>query len=135
MAISSYIPFPFKSKTLIAIQREQNTKYVEAELASSVIEIFQSACYRSPNDMQQPLVLQFGNPAVQHYCLQNYNFPLEQILVEYGSNKVININQLKENEGQGQFIQSYAGLSCIILATLGFAKQHDIEIQKTYIKL
>ncbi len=135
MTSPPHLPFPFSGKAAILISKGTSTYEINAELARSDIEIFQSACYRGPEDLPRPLVLQFGNPAVQHFCLQNYDFPLEQILVEYESNKVVSINPLKPKQGEGHFIQGYAGLSCIILAGPGFANQHNIEIQNTLITI
>jgi hypothetical protein len=135
MTRTPHLPTPFPWRTTLTIRNESGTSQIAAEIARSEIEWFQSACYRGPEDVPRPLVLQLGNPAVQHFCLQNYDIPLEQVLVEYGTHKVSSINTLTPRQGEGSFIQGYAGLSCIILGLPGFAKLNGIEIQNTFITL
>lgn len=86
-------------------------------------------------DPGQPLVLQFGNPTIQNFSMQKFSVPLEQILVEYGTNRVIGIYQLKLNEYSGGHIVGFSGLSCVILSVPGFARNHDIETKNTFITL
>lgn len=131
------LPIPFPGRVVIHVTRELGTTPVEAELGTSDVEIFQAASYRWPHELVRPLVLQFDRPAAQHFCLQNYEFDVEQILVEYGTDKVLSVNPLKARptETGGQFIQSYAGLSCLILALPGFAEKFGIEPQNTFITL
>ena len=134
-ANDQHLPFPFPRRTAMAIGRQTNNDVLIAELAASDIEIFQSACYRDVMDPGQPLVLQFGNPTIQNFSMQKFSVPLEQILVEYGTNRVIGIYQLKLNEYSGGHIVGFSGLSCVILSVPGFARNHDIETKNTFITL
>ncbi len=129
------LPFPFCERTVLSICSNGYETSVEAELAASVIEIFQSACFRPSLKEDQPLVLRFDNPSVQSYCLQNYLTPLELIHVESGTNKVTGITTVQPSLNSGSMIQSFSGLSCAILASPGFASRHHIQMKHSYITL
>ena len=79
---TTHLSFPFAKNAEITIKRKKRITKIEAELATSEIEIFQSACYRTSKDLQKPLVLFFENSTIQSFTLQNYQTPIEQILVE-----------------------------------------------------
>ncbi len=130
-----HLPFPFPGRTELSIRGQSREAVMVAELATSVIEIFQCASYRNGFDPDQPLVLRFDNPSVQSYCLQNYQVPLELIQVEYGTGKVTGIALLAPNPYPGSMIQAFSGLSSVILAAPGFVAQHNIEVQHSYITL
>jgi hypothetical protein len=130
---NQHLAFPFANQAELVIKTKSKKTSVQAELASSVIEIFQSACFRKPSDLTQPLVLQFGDPTLQHFTLQNFSFKVEQILVEAGSNKIVGIYWHHPNQAKGNVIQGFSGLSCVILATPGFAEKHKIDLKDTRI--
>jgi len=131
----NHLTFPFPGRTELTISGKSREYNIVAELASSVIEIFQSASYRNLIDDNQPLVLQFDNPAVQSFCMQSFKMPVEQIIVEHGSGKVTTVNLLQPVNHPGNHIQGYSGLSCVILAAPGFAQSNHIEKNKTFITL
>jgi hypothetical protein len=133
MKKNQMLSFPFANQAELVIKTKSKKTIVKAELASSVIEIFQSACFRKPSDLPQPLVLQFGDPTIQHFTLQNFSFKVEQILVEAGSNKIVGIYWHHPNQAKGNIIQGFSGLSCVILATPGFAEKHKIDLKDTRI--
>jgi hypothetical protein len=135
--IKHFLPIPFPGRAVIQVTSDLGMTPVEAELGISDIEIFQAASYRWRDALIHPLVLQFGNPAVQQYCLHHNAFPVEQILVEYGTDKVLGVQLLnaRQADTEGQFMQAYAGLSCLILALPGFAEKHRIEPRTTFITL
>ena len=130
-----HLPFPFPGRTALFIRGKSGDEVLVAELATSVIEVFQSACYRDGIDPSQPLVMQFDNPAVQSFCLQNFTVPVEQILVEHGTEKVTTVNLLQPRQHPGSHIQGFSGLSCVILAAPGFAESNHIETNHTFITL
>ena len=68
---AAHLAFPFTGSAQLTIKRKKRVKKIEVELATSEIEIFQSACYRSAKDLQKPLVLVFSNPTIQSFTLQN----------------------------------------------------------------
>jgi uncharacterized membrane protein (UPF0127 family) len=130
-----HLPFPFPGRTELSIRGQSREDVVVAELATSVIEKFQSASYRNGIDPDLPLALYFDNPSVQSYCLQNYLLPLELIQVEYGTGKVSGIALLAPNPYPGSMIQAFSGLSSVILAAPGFIAKHNIEVQHSFITL
>lgn len=130
-----HLPFPFPGRTALFIRGQTGDEVLVAELATSVIEVFQAASYRDGIDPSQPLVLQFDNPAVQSFCLQSFKVPVEQILVEHDTGKVTTVNLLQPVNHPGSHIQGYSGLSCVILAAPGFAQSNHIEKNNTFITL
>jgi len=131
----SHLPFPFERSARLAIKNAVKTQAVDAELAASEIEIFQSAAYRTAKDLPRPLVLLFDDPTQQQFSKQDLSIPLEQILIEYGSNKVVGIYPITPHPSKGRFIQCYSGLQAVILALPGFAKKHRIQLHKTIVNI
>jgi hypothetical protein len=119
-----YLETPFEGNVTIQIQNGRRKDYIDCELATSEIEIFQSASFRKPNQFKRPLVLKFSNPLVQTFCLQQFQFDTIQVLVdtEY---LVKRASFLPKYKSGGSFIQCYSGFSMVIFfnATSNFAKQ------------
>jgi len=132
---SKHLAFPFVGKAQLTIKHKTRVKKIEVEIATSEIEIFQSACYRSSKDLDKPLVLVFDNPTIQSFTLQNYITPVEQILVESDSNQVVGIFWLKPQQVAGSHIQGFTGLSFVILANPGFAEANRISLDDTTITI
>ena len=132
---STHLAVPFTGSAQLTIKRKKRVKKIEVELATSEIEIFQSACYRSEKDLQKPLVLLFGNPTIQSFTLQNYITPVEQILVESGTDQVVGVFWLKPQQVEGNHIQGFTGLSFVILANPGFAEANRISLDDTTITI
>lgn len=130
-----HLPVPFPGRNELTIRGLSREDVIVAEIATSVIEIFQSASYRNSIDPDQPLVLRFENQAVQNYCLQNFPVPLELIQVESGTNKVTGIALVQPTQNSGTIIQAFSGLSCAILASPGFADRYYIQLQHSFITL
>ena len=131
---STYLPFPFAHKAEIIIENESGITTIEAELASSEIEIFQSACYRT-TDLEKPLVLLFSDPTIEHFTLQNYKIPVEQLFVEYETNKIVGVYWLKPKKDAGNEVQAFTGLRCVILAKSGFSEINNISFDHTTIMI
>ncbi|MBM3454045.1 MAG: hypothetical protein FJX80_02735 [Bacteroidetes bacterium] len=132
---SKHLAFPFVGKAQLTIKHKTRVKKIEVEIATSEIEIFQSACYRSSKDLDKPLVLVFDNPTIQSFTLQNYITPVEQILVESDSYQVVGIFWLKSQQVAGSHIQGFTGLSFVILANPGFAEANRISLDDTTITI
>ena len=132
---TTHLSFPFARNAEITIKRKTRVIKIQAELATSEIEIFQSACYRTSKDIQKPLVLLFDNPAIQSFTLQNYQTPIEQILVEVDTNNVVGVFWLKSQQVAGNHIQGFTGLRCVILANPGFAEKNKISLDDTIITI
>ena len=132
---STHLAFPFVGTAQLTIKRKKRVKKIEVELATSEIEIFQSACYRSAKDLQKPLVLVFDNPTIQSFTLQNYITPVEQILIESDSNQVVGVFWLKPQQVAGSHIQGFTGLGFVILAKPGFAEANRISLDDTTITI
>ena len=131
----THLPFPFERSVRLSIKNSANTQTIDAELAASEIEIFQSAAYRTENDLDRPLVLLFDDPTQQQFSKQDLSVPLEQILIEAGSNEVVGIYPITPNPSKGRFIQCFSGLQAVILALPGFAKKHRIQLHKTIVNI
>jgi len=132
---STHLAFPFVGTAQLTIKRKTRVKKIEVEIATSEIEIFQSACYRTSKDLDKPLVLVFDNPTIQSFTLQNYITPVEQILVESDSDQVVGIFWLKPQQVEGNHIQGFTGLSFVILANPGFAEANRISLDDTTITI
>ena len=132
---TTHLSFPFAKNAEITIKRKKRITKIEAELATSEIEIFQSACYRTSKDLQKPLVLFFENSTIQSFTLQNYQTPIEQILVEVDTNNVVGVFWLKPQQVAGNHIQGFTGLQCVILANPGFAEKNKISLDDTTITI
>ena len=130
-----HLPFPFGGKVEIRTMSKGNTAKILAESARSLIEIFQSACYRQSRDLEQPLVLLFEDPNVQYFCLQNYLKPVEQILADHETGLVVSVLRINPGRDKGSHIRAFAGLRCVILANPGFAETYGIEQGNTIIHL
>jgi uncharacterized membrane protein (UPF0127 family) len=130
-----HLPFPFERSAQLTIESGKKTIHLESELAASEIEIFQSAAYRAATDLPRPLVLLFDDPTQQQFSKQDLNIPLEQILIEAGTHKVVGIHPIVPNPAKGRFIQCFSGLQAVILALPGFAKKHRIQVQKTFVTI
>jgi len=132
---AAHLSFPFARNAEITIKRKKRVIKIQAELATSEIEIFQSACYRTSKDLPKPLVLLFDNSTIQSFTLQNYQTPIEQILVEADTNNVVGVFWLKPQRVAGNHIQGFTGLRCVILANPGFAEKNKISLDDTTITI
>jgi len=104
-----HLSYPFDQTAKLKITNASKTILLEAELASSEIEIFQSLNYRQPDEFIQPLVLQFENPDIQYFSMQSFTFPVVQVCAERKTGLVKRVASIpaQANAG-GNFIQCYS---------------------------
>ena len=77
-----HLSYPFDQTAKLKITNGSKKILLEAELAASEIEIFQSLNYRQPVEFIQPLVLRFDNPDIQYFSMQSFAFPVVQVCAE-----------------------------------------------------
>ena len=135
MINNNHLPFPFPNKATLVINSKSKTTTVKAELAISPIEIYQSACFRDPENLKDPLVLVFGDPTLQYFSLQNFQFKIEQILVEHKANQIAGVHWHYPNQSTGTLIQGYSELAFLILAKPGFCQELKMNLKDTTITL
>jgi len=104
-----HLSYPFDQTAKLKITNGSKKIILEAELASSEIEIFQSLNYRQPDEFIQPLVLQFENPDIQYFSMQFFSFPVVQVCTERKTGLVKRVAPIaaQANTG-GNFIQCYS---------------------------
>jgi uncharacterized membrane protein (UPF0127 family) len=131
-----HLQFPFAENVTIEISNGKKKVLVDCELATSEIEIFQSLSYRTKIDFKKPLVLLFDNPTTQHLSRQSFNFPVIQVNVNHGNNLVKKVSLVpKSNKVNGQYIQSYAEFSLVLLLLVDSELKKLIVENKTIISL
>jgi hypothetical protein len=124
-----HLQFPFAENVTIEITNGNKKVLVDCELASSEIEIFQSLSYRTKKDFKEPLALLFDNPTTQYLSRQSFNFPVVQVNVNHENNLVKKISLVQtSNKENGQYIQSYAEFSLVLLL------QFDSELKKIIVE-
>lgn len=133
MSNQKHLEIPFAGKVELEIKTGKKSSRLVAEAATSEIEIFQAASYRTKKQLSTPLVLLFDDPTEQQFTKQETSFPVEQILVEYGTNKIIGIFPVNPKQSKGKFVQCFSGLSALIIAPLGFASKNNIKLHETKI--
>jgi uncharacterized membrane protein (UPF0127 family) len=132
--------FPFSKSAQISIYNDASFNQLECELAVSDIEIFQSLNYRKQKHFNKPLALQFSNPLAKSFSRHSFEFPVEQITVDYKDNIVKSIATIypsttKNNLNTIDSFTSYSDCSLVILAPTGLAKSHQIQVAKTKIRM
>ena len=131
-----HLQYPFAENVTIEITNGKKKVLVNCELASSEIEIFQSLSYRTKKDFKEPLALMFGNPTTQYLSRQSFNFPVVQVNVNHENNLVKKISLVqKSNKENGQYIQSYAEFSLVLLLPLDSELNKIIVENKTLIQV
>lgn len=130
------LQFPFVENVSIKITNGKKKVLVDCELASSEIEIFQSLSYRTKKDFKKALVLRFDNPTTQYLSRQSFNFPVIQVNVNHGNNLVKKISLVpRSNKENGQYIQSYAEFSIVLLLPLDTELKKLLVENKTFIQV
>ncbi|MBU3715216.1 MAG: hypothetical protein FGM46_09780, partial [Ferruginibacter sp.] len=71
-----HLNYPFDQTVTLNITTGGKKILLEAELASSEMEIYQSLNYRQPDEFTRPLVLRFQNPNIQYFSKQSFAFPV-----------------------------------------------------------
>ena len=131
-----HLQYPFAENVTIEITNGKKKVLVNCELASSEIEIFQSLSYRTKKDFKEPLALMFDNPTTQYLSRQSFNFPVVQVNVNHENNLVKKISLVqKSNKENGQYIQSYAEFSLVLLLPLDSELNKIIVENKTLIQV
>lgn len=121
----------FPQSIQLKITTGKKRKIVECELASTSVEILLSLTNR--NELKKPLVLYFDNPLVQSFSRQKFNFQVEQICIDYKTNRVKKFAVLYPSKYKGDFIQAYSEFSMVILAPVGFFSKRFIVEDKTVV--
>ncbi|MCA2856519.1 MAG: hypothetical protein IM449_16915 [Microcystis sp. M065S1] len=97
---------PFDQTAKLKITTGSKKILLEAELASSEIEIYQSLNYRQPEEFIQPLVLRFQNPNIQYFSRQSFAFPVIQVCAERKTGLVKRVAPIAAQANtDGNFIQ------------------------------
>ena len=131
-----HLQFPFAENVTIEITNGNKKVLVDCELASSEIEIFQSLSYRTKKDFKEPLALLFDNPTTQYLSRHSFNFPVVQVNVNHENNLVKKISLVqKSNKENGQYIQSYAEFSLVLLLPFDSELKKIIVENKTLIQV
>jgi len=133
MSNPNHLAVPFVGKIELEIKSKGKSTKLVTEVAISEIEIFQAASYRTQKQLSAPLVLLFEDPTEQQFTKQDASIPIEQILIEYGTNKVIGIFSINPKRLKGKFIQCFSGLRALIIAPLGFASKNNLKNHATKI--
>jgi hypothetical protein len=104
-----HLSYPFDQAAKLKITNGSKKILLEAELASSEIEIYQSLNYREPDEFIKPLVLRFQNPDIQYFSMQSFSFPVVQVCAERKTGLVKRVASIaaQVNTG-GNFIQCYS---------------------------
>jgi hypothetical protein len=82
------------------------------------------------------LALFFDNPTTQYLSRQSFNFPVVQVNVNHENNLVKKISLVqKSNKENGQYIQSYAEFSLVLLLPFDSELKKIIVENKTLIQV
>jgi hypothetical protein len=132
--------FPFSQSAQISIYNDSKLDQIECELAASDVEIFQSLSYRKEKYFKKPLALKFSNPLAKSFSKQFFDFPVEQIVVDYKNHTVKSIatifpSDIKSNINTIDNLISYSACSLVILAPRGLTKSKNIQVAKTKISM
>ena len=132
--------FPFSRSAQISIYNDNILDLIECELASSDVEIFQSLNYRKEKHFKKPLALKFSNPLAKSFSKHFFEFPVEQISVDYKNHTVKSIttidpSTIKSNINTIENFATYSDCSLVILAPRGLTKSKNIQIAKTKISI
>jgi uncharacterized membrane protein (UPF0127 family) len=133
------LQFPFNKSIALSIINDSIVNQLECELANTDLEIFQSLNYRKEKYFKKPLALKFSNPLAKSFTKQSFEFPVEQITVDYKNNVVKSIATIYPNTHKlnitNQNLTSYTDYSLVILAPKGLAKSINIQVAKTKIRI
>jgi hypothetical protein len=110
-----HLSYPFDQTAKLKITTGSKKILLEAELASSEIEIYQSLNYRQPDEFIQPLVLRFQNPDIQYLSRQSFAFPVVQVCVDWKTGLVKRVAPIAAQVNtDGNFIQCYSEFLLIL---------------------
>lgn len=130
-----HLPFPFSKKATIQLTTGKKTQIIECELASSVIEIFQSLCFRKKNQFKQPLLLKFDNPLQQTFSRQTSSFDVIQACFDYETGLAKKIAPIRKSSGKAAFVQSFAEFSYVLLLPADAQLGRSIAVNQTKISI
>lgn len=126
-----HLPFPFSKKATIQLTTGKKSQIIECELASSVIEIFQSLSFRKKNQFKQPLLLKFENPLQQTFSLQTFNFDVIQACFDCETGLAKKIAPIRKSSSKAAFVQSYAEFSYVLLLPADTQLVRSIVVNQT----
>lgn len=130
-----HLSYPFDQTAKLTITTGRKKILLEAELASSEIEIYQSLNYRQPDEFIQPLVLRFQDPNIQYFSRQSFAFPVVQVCVDWKTGLVKRVAPIaaQANTG-GNFIQCYSEFLLVLFLPLNAPVLKDIKTGSTTIR-
>lgn len=104
-----HLSYPFNQIAKLRITNGNTKIILEAELAYSEIEIYQSLNYRKPDEFTRPMVLRFQNPNIQYFSKQSFAFPVVQVCVDWKTGLVKRVASITQpTNSEGNFIQCYS---------------------------
>ena len=104
-----HLNYPFDQAVTLNITTGGKKILLEAELASSEMEIYQSLNYRKPDEFTRPLVLSFQNSNIQYFSRQSFTFPVVQVCVDWKTGLVKRVAPITQStNSEGNFIQCYS---------------------------
>ena len=130
-----HLPFPFSKKATIQLTTGKKTQIIECELASSVIEIFQSLSFRKKNQFKQPLLVKFDNPLQQTFSRQTFSFDVIQACFDYETGLAKKIAPIRKSSGKAAFVQSFAEFSYVLLLPADAQLGRSIAVNQTKISI
>ena len=130
-----HLSYPFDQTAKLTITTGRKKILLEAELASSEIEIYQSLNYRKPDEFIQPLVLRFQDPNIQYFSRQSFAFPVVQVCVDWKTGLVKRVASIAaQANSSGNFIQSYSEFLLVLFLPPNASVLKHIKTGSTIIR-
>ena len=130
-----HLSYPFDQTAKLKITNGSKKILLEAELASSAIEIYQSLNYRQPDEFIQPLALRFQDPNIQYFSRQSFAFPVVQVCCEKKTGLVKRVAPIAAQANtDGNFIQCYSEFLLVLFLHLNAPVLKHIKTGITLIR-
>ena len=131
-----YLSYPFNQIAKLRITTGNKKILLEAELASSEIEIYQSLNYRKPDEFTRPMVLRFQNPNIQYFSKQSFAFPVVQVCCEKKTGLVKRVAPITQStNSEGNCIQCYSEFLLVLFLKPNAPVLKQIKTGSTIIRL
>ncbi len=130
-----HLRYPFNQIAKLTITTGNKKILLEAELASSEIEIYQSLNYRQSEEFTRPLVLRFQNPNIQYFSKQSFTFPVVQVCCEKKTGLVKRVAPITEpTNSEENFIQCYSEFLLVLFLPPNAPALKQIKTGSTIIR-